>query len=209
MLEEEGYPFKSKDHAAVVASYQNGNTNGKWVISYLAKTGRYGCPDKLRYQFSDECHLKISDKCCVRLKEDPLHKWQKENKKPYGIVGIMRAEGGRRNSANCLAFNGNKLINFQPLAPLTKEWEEWFIKEYNVKICDIYNEPYNFDRTGCKGCPFNPKLQESLDILEKYFPAERKQCEIIWKPVYDEYRRLRYRLRDGGRQMNIFDYMEE
>lgn len=64
-----------------------------------------------------------------------------------------------------------------------------------VDICDIYKEPYNFPRTGCKGCPFAINLQEELDILEKYFPAERKQCELIWKPVYDEYRRIGYRLK--------------
>ena len=26
-------------------------------------------------------------------------------------------------------------------------------------------------------------------------PNERKQCEIIWKPIYDEYRRINYRLK--------------
>ena len=89
----------------------------------------------------------------------------------------------------------NFYISFHPLSVVNKDWEDWFIKKYDVKICDIYNPPYNFDRTGCKGCPFNIHLQRELDILEEYFPAERKQCEIIWKPVYDEYRRLRYRLK--------------
>lgn len=55
---------------------------------------------------------------------------------------------------------------------------------------------YNFTRTGCKGCPFALKLQNELDTLEKFFPAERKQCEALWKPVYEEYRKLGYRLRD-------------
>lgn len=44
---------------------------------------------------------------------------------------------------------------------------------------------------------FNIHLQKELDVLEKYFPTERKQCEIIWKPVYDEYRRIGYRLKDN------------
>lgn len=69
------------------------------------------------------------------------------------------------------------------------------LEEYHVEICDLYKDPYNFPRTGCKGCPFALNLQEELDTLEKFFPEERKQCEIIWKPVYDEYRRLGYRLR--------------
>ena len=130
------------------------------------------------------------------MKEKPLTKWSKENNSPYGITGIMRDEKGRRSKSSCLAFKSNGELNFfQPLVPITKEWEGWFIDKYDIKICDIYKEPYNFLRTGCKGCPFALHLQNELDTLEKYFPNERKQCEAIWKPVYDEYRRLGYRLK--------------
>lgn len=210
MLEKEGYPFKSKEHAAVVASYQGGNKDGKWIKNYLEKTGRFALPEQLRYQFTDECTLKISDKCCERLKEGPLREWQKNNKKPYSIVGIMRDEGGRRSSANCMAFIGNKLKKFQPLALITKEWEDWFIKEYNIELSKIYYPPYNFTRTGCKGCPFNPNIQKDLDVLEQFFPQERKQCEIIWKPVYNEYRRIGYRLKplETVHQMTIDEWYE-
>lgn len=209
MLKEEGYPFKSKEHAAVVASWQKGNKEGLWIKHYLEKEGRFRLPTKLRYQFTDENKLKISDRCCYRLKEEPLHNYQRENNKPYGILGLMRDEGGRRSKASCLAFQGDKLKNFQPLAPVTKDWEEWFIQTYNIDISDIYKPPYNFERTGCKGCPFNPSLQKDLDTLDKFFPAERKQCEIIWKPVYEEYRRLGYRLKENGpacRQMDLTEF---
>ena len=195
MLEEEGYPFKSKGHASVVASYQNGNKNGLWIKHYIEKQGRYAMPECLKYQFTDECALKISDKCCYRLKEEPTFKWRKENSRPYGIVGVMREEGGRRSGAKCMVFVRDKLTTFQPLVAVSKEWEDWFISKYNIKLADIYYPPYNFKRTGCKGCPFDPYLQKDLFVLEKFFPNERKQCEIIWKPVYDEYRRLGYRLK--------------
>ena len=197
MLDREGYPFKSKRHSQMWAIWNN-NHNNTSAIKY--RDGLYNfssnkCPKKLKYQFTDDFSLKLSDKCCFRLKEEPLKKWQDENNKPYGIVGIMREEGGRRSWAQCLAFNGKNLKNFQPLAPIAKDWEEWFIKMYNIKICDIYKPPYSFERTGCKGCPFNIHIQRTLDTLDKYFPEERKQCEIIWKPVYDEYRRIGYRLK--------------
>lgn len=197
MLEKEGYPFKSKEHSLYVDIFQrNGIT--KTVNRYLypsEKRKSYGCPKILKYQFEVGTHLKISDKCCIRLKEEPIKKWQKENDKPYSILGIMRDEKGRRNNAKCLAFRNNKFMNFQPLVIVTKDWEDWFIQKYDIEICDIYKPPYNFNRTGCKGCPFNPRLESALDTLEEFFPAERKQCEIIWKPVYDEYRRLNYRLK--------------
>lgn len=206
MLEKDGYPFKSKEHSEHVDSYQKGNKDGIWQKKYLSKQN-YGCPEKLRYQFTDECKLRISDKCCDRLKKEPLHRWQKENKKPYGILGLMPDEGGRRTSAKCLAFKSGGKMNFQPLVPVTKEWENWLIDTYSIRICDVYKPPYNFDRTGCKGCPFNLNLQKDLEILEAFFPNERKQCEYIWKPVYDEYRRIGYRLKnDDYRQMTIEEY---
>lgn len=214
MLEEVGYPFKSKYHSKILATYQrSGDTesvnvymNRKETRSGKKKFTEHLCPKILMYQFSEDFNLKISSKCCDRLKKDPLHEWQKENKKPYAIIGIMASEGGERVSAQCLAFKNDKLKAFQPLAPLTKDWEDWFIEKYGIELSAIYREPYNFDRTGCKGCPFALHLQQELDTLEKFFPEERKQCEIIWKPVYEEYRRLNYRLKQH-RQMKIEDYL--
>lgn len=216
MLDNEGYPFKSKNHARYVNRYRRiGKCDS--VLQYLGERidkkpwgSRDSCPDILKYQFTTDCKLNISDVCCVRMKEEPLDNWAKQNNRHYGIVGIMRTEGGRRKIAECMAFRGNRLWHFQPLAPLTKEWEEWFVDTYQVKICEIYKDPYNFPRTGCKGCPFARYLQHELDILEQFFPNERKQCEIIWKPVYDEYRRLGYRLRQDEQipgQMSIEDYL--
>lgn len=172
--------------------------------SGIAKQGHNLCPKILRHQFTPEYGLKVSEKCCLEMKKKPLHKWQKDNNKPYAIIGIMRDEGGQRESAQCLRFKNEKFTAFQPLAPMTKEWEEWFIEKYDIEISEIYKSPYNFERTGCKGCPFALHLQEELDTLERFFPAERKQCEIIWEPVYKEYRRLNYRLKDN-RQMTLED----
>jgi len=215
-LEEVGYPFKSKYHSKIVATYQNSGDTESVNVYCRRKDPRSGvmrhsehlCPKILLYQFTEDFKIKISSKCCDRMKKAPLHKWQKENNKPYAIIGIMPSEGGERESAQCLAFKGEKLKAFQPLVPVSKEWEDWFIDTYKIDISDIYKSPYNFKRTGCKGCPFALHIQEELDTLEKFFPAERKQCEIIWKPVYDEYRRIGYRLRplDEGRQMTIDEF---
>ena len=143
------------------------------------------------------------------MKEEPLINWAKENKRGIAIIGIMMDEGGRRTKATCLKFSGKKLKKFQPLVPVTKGWEDWFINAYKVEISDIYKEPYCLSRTGCKGCPFALNLQDELDTLEKFFPEERKQCEIIWKPVYDEYRRLGYRLKkEEQKQMEITDFID-
>lgn len=219
MLEAEGYPFKSKWHSRIVDLYQQkGKT--KSVKVYLAeestKNGTYLkgdhlCPKILRYQFENEMDFKISDKCCDRLKKDILHEWQQQNDRPFPIIGIMPEEGGRRANAQCLVFKDDKFQAFQPLVPLSKEWEDWYIERNHIELCKLYYPPYNFNRTGCKGCPFNINIQRELDTLDKFFPAERKQCEYIWGSVYEEYRRIGYRLRplDEGRQMTLDEFLKE
>lgn len=195
-LEQFGYPFKSKIHSFLLEKYQRlGMTKG--VKNYLGVGDNPHlrmCPNVLRYQFTPEFKIPISDKCCKILKEQPMEKWHKENNKSVVITGIMAEEGGRRTKAKCIVKSG-KIIFFNPLAKANKEFEDWFIHEYNLKICDIYYPPYNAERTGCKGCPFALHLQNELDFLQKYFPNERKQCEIIWKPIYEEYRKHNYRLK--------------
>ena len=200
MLERDGYPFKSKTHAHHVERYNRIGICPS-IEHYLGESGDWGtkqrCPKKLKYQFTPDFsdRLRISDLCCVNMKENPLGKWGIEHNRPIAITGVMRDEGGRREKAVCLAFENDKLEKFQPMSVVTKKWEEWFIKEFKINICPIYLPPYNFERTGCKGCPFNRHVQKELDTLDKYFPNEKKQCELIWAPVYKEYRKLGYRLR--------------
>ena len=94
MLEQDGYPFKSKEHASYLSCFQSMGDASKTAHRYLERTDSFACPRILRYQFADDFKLKISKKCCDRLKKEPIKKWQKENGRPYAIIGIMPAEGG-------------------------------------------------------------------------------------------------------------------
>lgn len=194
MLEINGYPFKSKEHSVKVGMYQKGSRS-KSIIAYKEGNGRFSCPNKLLYQFEKDFKLRLSSDCCTILKKKPVHKWEKENKRHIAIIGIRMEEGGqRKNHKGCIAFKGGKVTKFKPLNPVSNEFEEWFIEKFQIKLCKLYYPPYNFKRTGCKGCPFSLDLQDQLTAMQTYMPAERQQCEIIWKPVYDEYRRIKYRL---------------
>lgn len=107
----------------------------------------------------------------------------------------MRSEeGGSRSQINCVLIKDNQLKKFHPLLVVSEEWENWFIESRNIKLCKLYYPPYNFKRTGCKGCPFDLNLQNDLFTLKVLLPNEAKQCEMIWKPVYEEYRRIGFRL---------------
>lgn len=213
MLETVGYPFKSKEHSKKHEMFKKGY-NSEWVKNYIdfERKSRFKCPKILQYQFTDDFPLKLSDKCCYELKKKPAHKWAKENNKSIVILGLRMAEGGqRKNAKNCLVFSKDKLKGFKPLNPISDDWMNWFIEKYNIELCRLYLPPFNFEGTGCKGCPFALNLQNELDKLERYLPTEKRQCEIIWEVPYLEMRRLGYRLRKNGsyKQTTIFDYLEE
>ena len=210
MLEEEGYPFKSKEHSQMLYQYQK-NGMSKSVKRYLypdENRARYGCPNCLKYQFTEEFKLKVSDKCCYNLKKKPIADYQKEHNRPFKILGMRSEEGGNRNKVSCLAFKGDKLYSFNPLIVVKEDWMNWFVDEYNIELSKLYYSPYSFTRSGCRGCPFNLNLQSDLDIMKELMPNEYKASEVIWKPIYEEYRRIGYRLKDN-KQKDIFDYLNK
>ncbi len=201
MLKENGYPFKSKEHSHKMGTFQKSGMTKALMLYKTGKTkdgkdSRFQCPKKLLYQFEEGFDLKLSDRCCDILKKKTVHRYERESGRKIPFVGLRMAEGGMRSvRSGCAVFENGTLKRFKPLNPCTDEWCDWYIKTRNIKLCKLYYPPYNFERTGCKGCPFALDLQKQLDVMEKYLPAERKQCEYLWKPVYDEYRRLGYRLK--------------
>lgn len=192
-LETYGYPFKSKEHSCLIA---HRNSNAPSIVAYFEGGGKRQthCPSILMYQYKEQLPFPISDKCCYKLKKEPVHKWEKENGRHVAILGLKTGEGGqRRTSKGCIVLQEGKIRKFKPLNPVSDEFEEWYIRTRNIRLCELYYEPYNFTRTGCKGCPYAIDISDELDKLEKLLPNERKQCEVIWGKVYDEYRRLKYR----------------
>lgn len=200
VLKEYGYPFKSKEHSQLVQMYQRNGGNKTTQRYYDPPQGRerYGCPKCLKYQFEQPMDFKISAECCNKLKKEPFADWQIENEIPYRITGERVAEGGLRSShGGCLVIDKNqKLKKFKPLNPVKDEWIDWFVNEYNIKLCDLYYKPYNFKRTGCMGCPYNIKIKDSLKTMKQLLPDEYRKATTLWKPVYDEYIRIGYRLKE-------------
>ena len=208
VLEKYGYPFKSKEHSLYLSIYQTKGDVSKTYQRYIRPSEKrlsFGCPNNLKYQFSKDFKLKVSNKCCYKLKKEQAKKWSKENNKTITLTGMRKEEGGTRaNIKGCILTDKNGNLNkFHPLLVVNEEFENWFISKFNIKLCRLYYEPFNFKRTGCKGCPFALDLQEQLTTMELYLPNEIKQCEIIWDKVYEEYRRLNYRLKKDY-QMKLF-----
>lgn len=205
MLEKDGYPLKSKLHSHVLSVYQHIGMS-PYVKRYLNDDkSKFRCPSCLEYQFTSDFNLKVSEKCCYRLKKEPFKKYEKESQRSIAITGMMASEGGRRESIHSciISDKDGNLKKFHPLLKASSEWEGWYIKKRNIRLCKLYYPPYSFQRTGCKGCPYSLHLQEQLEVMSRLMPNERKQCEIIWKPVYEEYRRTGYRLKKSE-QVKLF-----
>lgn len=198
MLKEKGYPFKSKEFSQKLFTYQRSGKT-KTVTDYLGETGNkqkiYQCPDKLKSVFTDEFKLKVSDKCCKELKKKLSERVSKELNRPVVLTGMRKGEGGNRASIlGCTVFNEGKLHKFHPLFPVNEDFVNKVIYIYGIKLCELYYPPYNFERTGCKGCPYNMRLREQLDVMKELMPEEYKQCLLIWNKVYEQYYKYDYRL---------------
>jgi hypothetical protein len=88
----------------MLVNFRN-NPENKSALKYLNRIytfSRFNCPKKLQYQFDASFPLKISDRCCFRLKEEPLANWSENNKRPYAMIGIMPDEGGGEEQHNAL-----------------------------------------------------------------------------------------------------------
>lgn len=212
MLEKYGYPFKSKDHSLRVNQFNKGSKSN-YIIKYIKGwehngiKSRFCCSEKLLYQFEERGKYNYSDQCCHKLKKDVARNWEKVNNRPIYITGMQKQEGGQRTDLQCIVTNNKGGIKaFHPLSVITNEWEEWFINKYDIKLCKLYYPPFNFDRTGCRGCPFALDLQRELDIMQELLPLDFKVANKIWKPVYDEYKRIGFRLRkEDKNQMTIWE----
>ena len=175
---------------------------------------KFGIPKQLEYMFNgkDTMKFKISEQCCYKLKKAISNQWKKENGKTINITGLRQQEGGTRGNISCTVFDENELQKFHPLAPISDLWEDEFVERNNIELCKLYSAPFNFKRTGCKGCPYTKDIQEQLDTMYKLLPNEYKQCLHLWKPVYDEYIRIGYRLtqypHEKGVQYTLDDYLK-
>lgn len=198
MLETYGYPFKSKEHSTKLHEFQMGHGDTASSIKYRTKGGNFACPASLLYQFSEDFTLKVSQHCCHQLKKYPAKRYETKSGRHIVMTGMRKEEGGQRSHMGCIVTaKDGSLKKFHPLAVVSEEWEEWFVQRESIELPRLYYPPFNFKRTGCKGCPYSLDLQAQLDLMAEYLPTERAQCEAIWKPVYDEYRRIGFRLRKG------------
>lgn len=104
MLEKYGYPFKSKEHATKLGQYQTGLKRGYQAPSTLAyitgkDTAKFKCPNILAYQFDPSFDLKVSAQCCVKMKKNTTHRYEREREREQFLSQVCSGQkAGKENT---------------------------------------------------------------------------------------------------------------
>ncbi|MFI3212859.1 MAG: phosphoadenosine phosphosulfate reductase family protein [Eubacteriales bacterium] len=154
VVENYGYPMFSKRISNAIRTYQHALSERTTAnsLDYMERNFK----KYLKYK-----ELPISDKCCDKLKKEPLRRKAKELGLQCAILGILASESYQREKDwlenGCNVFYERKDNHSRPLSFWTDEDISDFIKKYSVKIPELYNMGYS--RNGCMFCGFGVHLE--------------------------------------------------
>lgn len=136
-----------------------------------------------QYNWAKENDIKCSSKCCLYLKEKLLKK--------ANIVGLRKAEGGRRATGKNKEYNFcvlNSKVLFKPIFDVADCELSEMEKVLGIKPLNIYNY---LKRTGCVMCGFGTKQQikDKINYLRWYEP-QRARFYIKYFEPYLKYRKI-------------------
>ena len=177
VVEKYGYPIISKEISSkteeVKKSIQSGKTDTIRYRQFMGleknvngEPSRFNCQ---RYAFLLDSPFRISDKCCEKMKKDPIHKKEKaDEKKPF--IAQMADESEQRRTKwikhGCNAFDLKKPQS-NPMSFWTENDVLTYIHENGLEIAEAYGEvipkndgidgqvniyDYLGDYTGCRFC---------------------------------------------------------
>lgn len=209
ILQEYGFPVLSKKIAGKIEALQHPTERNKTMRhaiitgecgakGHYAKNSRMKLPNRwlelfggyenenegVNYQIAP---FKVSNKCCLHMKEKPCEEWAKEHSsKPF--LGLMASEGGQRQDAlvehGCNYF-GKTVIRSAPFAPFLRQDILQLALDLDVPVPEIYGTierkpdgtlyTTKAQRTGCSMCGFGVHMEKRphrFDLLRERNPKE-------------------------------------
>lgn len=176
-VEKYGFPLISKKVARMIhdCKYPTANNQNSRTL-YLTgikqdgtKTKSFKLADKWKHLI--DAPFDITYKCCDLLKKKPMEKFKSEGV----FIGTMATDSGTRKGAymktGCINLTENKCM---PLSIWTKK-DVWnFVKQNNVKYCDVYDK--GEINTGCAYCGFGCQFDKTrFDRLKEREPKRYEQ----------------------------------
>lgn len=153
--------------------------------------------------------IKISEKCCDKLKKEPIATYQKlTGMKGRGITGMMASEGGYRSEmTQCNTFEGKTTRSNPILFWLDSDIFE-YVEKNNIEICSVYydrtykegeliasDSPHvdlpsssgcnkgtiisGEPRTGCMFCAFGAHLENGSNRFQRMSVSHPRQHALI------------------------------
>lgn len=212
VIREFGWPVLSKELAGKIALLQNPSEKNATVRHAIitGETGAYGgfrkgtrmkMPQKWLEKFGGYENERegtsysvpdflVSDRCCYYLKERPCNLYARESGR-YPYMGLMAAEGGRRQKA--LMINGCNYISpgtkrSAPFAIFNRQDLLQLALDLNAPVPEIYGEivrdpdgtlrTTKAQRTGCSMCGFGIHLEKRPHRFDRLFEQNPREWEM-------------------------------
>ena len=156
VVEKYGYPMYSKRISNAIRTYQH-------ALTARTKQNAQEYINRNFKKYDKYKNLPISDKCCDKLKKEPLRRKAKELGLECAMLGILASESYQREKEwleyGCNVFHERKDNQSKPLSFWTDEDISEYIKRYNVRISKLYDMGYT--RNGCMYCGFGVHLEDN------------------------------------------------
>lgn len=163
VVEYYGYPMFSKRVSNAIRTYQHAKTaeTQQNSLEYIQRNFKKYLP---------YIHLPISDKCCDKLKKEPLKRKAKELDLNCSVIGILASESYQRENEwinhGCNVFHVRSDNQCRPLSFWTEQDIFDYIEQNHVKISSLYDKGYQ--RNGCMYCGFGITFEkESINRFQR------------------------------------------
>lgn len=131
----------------------------------------------------------ISERCCYYAKKLVADRYMKEKGYELNIIGLRRAEGGKRSTTYSSCFspgyeNGKGYDIWLPLFWFSDADKRAYEEKCGIVHSKAYTE-YGLTRTGCFGCPYNGDFEMELKAIETHEPKLYKAALAVFGPAYE------------------------
>ena len=150
-----GFPMFSKRISNAIRTYQHAKTDEtkQNALDYINRNFK---------KYLLYINMPLSDKCCDKLKKEPLKRKAKELNLSCAIIGILASESYQREAEwvnyGCNVFHVKSDNQCRPLAFWTEQDIQEYILNNNVKISSLYEKGYT--RNGCMYCGFGVTFEK-------------------------------------------------
>ena len=198
----QSHNFKFKEHGALsfdelLALYPTSRSALKWWTSTNKTASNNIIWNSALKEFlilNDGVPFTTSAHCCYYSKKLPSVQYARNNNVSLLMLGIRRAEGGKRATAYPSCYIPTSRIHpyalYLPIFWWTGEDKAKFDRILNIKHSDCY-DVYGMKRTGCPGCPFGRQFEDEILAISAHEPRLEKAVENIFGDSYEFTRKYR------------------